>query len=136
MKRLASILVALSGFPLGFEPVSVKAEVQHGGNQPQLEKTLPSHSEPSHKELAVLYNVREREKEIEKGVYETCNSLHLLPEVEKPSAQNNLCQDLRACLTKSSWHIVVSRSIILSKTFLRVLDPVCRAGSPAKLKII
>src|ERR671910_673309 len=34
---------------------------------------------------------------------------------------------LRACLTTSSSHTVVSRSIILSKTFVRILDPVCRA---------
>src|SRR4051794_16604142 len=44
-------------------------------------------------------------------------------------------QTLRACLTRSSSHTLVSRSIILSKTFVRVLDPVCRAGSHARLKI-
>jgi hypothetical protein len=43
---------------------------------------------------------------------------------------------LRACLTRSSSHTVVSRSIILSKTFVRVLDPVCRAGSHTRLKIM
>jgi hypothetical protein len=43
---------------------------------------------------------------------------------------------LRACLTRSSSHAVVSRSIILSKTFVRVLDPVCRAGSHTRLKIM
>src|SRR3954447_3885683 len=43
---------------------------------------------------------------------------------------------LRACLTRSSSHAVVSRSIILNKTFVRVLDPVCRAGSHTGLKIM
>ena len=43
---------------------------------------------------------------------------------------------LRACLTRSSSHTIVSRSIILSKTFVRVLDPVCRAGSHTRLKIM
>src|SRR4051812_31335734 len=42
----------------------------------------------------------------------------------------------KACLTRSSWHTVVSRSIILSKTFLLVPDSVCRACSPARLKIV
>jgi two-component system, response regulator PdtaR len=45
-------------------------------------------------------------------------------------------KSLRACLTRSTSHTVVSRSIILSKTFVRVLDPVCRAGSHTRLKIM
>jgi two-component system, response regulator PdtaR len=45
-------------------------------------------------------------------------------------------KSLRACLTRSTSHTVVSRSIIPSKIFVRVLDPICRAGSHTRLKIM
>jgi DNA-binding IclR family transcriptional regulator len=53
-----------------------------------------------------------------------------------PIACTGLGKGLRVCLTRSSSHTVVSRSIILSKTFVRILDPVCRAGSHTRLKIM
>src|SRR5688500_1617673 len=43
---------------------------------------------------------------------------------------------LRACLIRTSCYTVVSSSIALSKTFVQVLDPVCRARSPTRSKII
>src|SRR4051794_29948282 len=42
----------------------------------------------------------------------------------------------RACLTGISWCTVVSISITPSKTFVLILDPVCRACSHTRLKII
>ena len=55
---------------------------------------------------------------------------------DRSTGPDTTIEGLRACLIRTSWCAVVSSSITLSKTFVLILDLVCRACSRTRLKII